>query len=97
MQVNMMVNGEFVIVEVEFWMLLVYFFCDQLWFIGIYWGCDISNCGICVVEVDGVLVKFCMMFVVMVFGYSICMVEGLVGFDGQFDLVQEGFMCCYGL
>lgn len=34
------------------------------------------------VEVDGVLVKFCMMFVVMVFGYSICMVEGLVGFDG---------------
>ena len=54
MQVNMTVNGEQVTAEVEPRMLLVHFLRDQLRLTGTHWGCDTSNCGTCVVDVDGV-------------------------------------------
>lgn len=97
MQVNMTVNGEPVTAEVEPRMLLVHFLRDQLRLTGTHWGCDTSNCGTCVVEVDGVPVKSCTMLAVMASGHSIRTVEGLAGPDGQLDPVQEGFMRCHGL
>lgn len=83
MQVNMTVNGEPVTAEVEPRMLLVHFLRDQLRLTGTHWGCDTSNCGTCVVEVDGVPVKSCTMLAVMASGHSIRTVEGLAGPDGQ--------------
>lgn len=65
MQVNMTVNGEPVTAEVEPRMLLVHFLRDQLRLTGTHWGCDTSNCGTCVVEVDGVPVKSCTMLAVI--------------------------------
>ncbi|KBA09029.1 carbon-monoxide dehydrogenase small subunit [Mycobacterium tuberculosis M1700] len=97
MQVNMTVNGEPVTAEVEPRMLLVHFLRDQLRLTGTHWGCDTSNCGTCVVEVDGVPVKSCTMLAVMASGHSIRTVEGLAGPDGQLDPVQEGFMRCHRL
>ncbi len=97
MQVNMTVNGEPVSAEVEPRMLLVHFLRDQLRLTGTHWGCDTSNCGTCVVDVDGVPVKSCTMPAVMASGRSIRTVEGLAVADGSLDPVQEGFMRCHGL
>ena len=96
MQVNMTVNGEQVTADVEPRMLLVHFLRDQLRLTGTHWGCDTSNCGTCVVDVDGVPVKSCTMLAVMASGHSVRTVEGLA-VNGQLDPVQEGFMRCHGL
>ena len=91
MQVSMTVNGEQVSAEVEPRILLVHFLRDQLQLTGTHWGCDTSNCGTCVVDVDGEPVKSCTMLAAMASGHSIRTV------DGRLDPVQEGFMQCHGL
>jgi aerobic carbon-monoxide dehydrogenase small subunit len=96
MQVTMTVNGEPVTAEVEPRTLLVHFLRDQLRLTGTHWGCDTSNCGTCVVEMDGEPVKSCTVLAVMAGGHSIRTVEGLE-VDGRLDPVQEGFMRCHGL
>jgi carbon-monoxide dehydrogenase small subunit len=58
MQVTMTVNGQEVTREIEPRLLLVHFLRDHLGLTGTHWGCDTSNCGVCVVlglERDGVL------------------------------------------
>ncbi len=99
MQVNMTVNGEQVNADVEPRMLLVHFLRDHLRLNGTHWGCDTSNCGTCVVDVDGVPVKSCTMLAVMASGHAVRTVEGLAGpgVNGPLDPVQEGFMRCHGL
>ncbi len=77
MQVNMTVNGEAVTAEVEPRMLLVHFLRDQLGLTGTHWGCDTSNCGTCVVTVDGEPVKSCTMLAAMAGGHDVRTVEGL--------------------
>ena len=96
MQVTMTVNGEPVTAEVEPRTLLVHFLRDQLRLTGTHWGCDTSNCGTCVVDMDGEPVKSCTVLAVMASGHSIRTVEGLE-VDGRLDPVQEGFMRCHGL
>ena len=96
MQVNMTVNGEPVTAEVEPRTLLVHFLRDELGLTGTHWGCDTSNCGTCVVDVDGEPVKSCTMLAAMASGHAVRTVEGLE-VDGRLDPVQEGFMQCHGL
>jgi carbon-monoxide dehydrogenase small subunit len=96
MQVNMTVNGEPVTAEVEPRTLLVHFLRDELGLTGTHWGCDTSNCGTCVVDVDGEPVKSCTMLAAMASGHAVRSVEGLE-VDGRLDPVQEGFMQCHGL
>jgi aerobic carbon-monoxide dehydrogenase small subunit len=96
MQVNITVNGEAVSAEIEPRMLLVHFLRDHLGLTGTHWGCDTSNCGTCVVAVDGEPVKSCTMLAAMASGHNIRTVEGLE-VDGRLDPVQEGFMQCHGL
>ena len=88
MQVNMTVNGEQVTAEVEPRMLLVHFLRDQLRLTGTHWGCDTSNCGTCVVDVDGIPVKSCTMLAVMASGHNVRTVEGLALKDVQGATVQ---------
>ncbi|BBY63406.1 (2Fe-2S)-binding protein [Mycolicibacterium helvum] len=96
MHVTMSVNGEQVNGEIEPRMLLVHFLRDQLRLTGTHWGCDTSNCGTCVVAVDGEPVKSCTMLAAMASGHDVRTVEGLA--DGAtLDPVQEGFMQCHGL
>src|SRR5918911_5532974 len=96
MQVTTTVNGEEVTREVEPRLLLVHFLRDTLGLKGTHWGCDTSNCGACVVLVDGTPVKSCTMLAAMAGGHEVRTVEDLER-DGQLDPVQQGFMEEHGL
>ena len=96
MQVSMSVNGERVNREVEPRILLVHFLRDELNLTGTHWGCDTSNCGTCVVWMDGVPVKSCTVLAAMASGREIRTVESLEQ-GTQLDPVQEGFMREHGL
>jgi len=95
-QVNMTVNGQEVVEDVEPRTLLVHFLRDNLDLTGTHWGCDTSNCGTCVVQMDGEPVKSCTVLAAMASGHEILTVEGLEQ-DGKLDPVQEGFMEEHGL
>jgi carbon-monoxide dehydrogenase small subunit len=96
MQVTMTVNGAEVTEDVEPRLLLVHFIRDTLGLTGTHWGCDTSNCGTCVVLMDGEPVKSCTVLAAMAAGHEIETVEGLEQ-DGKLDPVQEGFMEMHGL
>ena len=90
MEVTMTVNGEQVTRDVEPRLLLVHFLRDTLDLTGTHWGCDTSNCGACVVQVDGQPVKSCTMLAVMCDGHEVRTVEALE-VDGVLDPIQRGF------
>lgn len=96
MQVTMVVNGEEVTGEVEGRLLLVHFLRDGLRLTGTHWGCDTSNCGTCVVWLDGEPVKSCTVLAAMAGGHEVRTVEDLER-DGELDAVQQGFIACHGL
>jgi carbon-monoxide dehydrogenase small subunit len=96
MQVTMTVNGREVTHEIEPRLLLVHFLRDTLGLTGTHWGCDTSNCGVCVVLMDGEPVKSCTVLAAMAGGHEIRTVEDLER-DGVLDPVQEGFTEEHGL
>jgi len=96
MNISMTINGTAVAKDVEPRVLLVHFLRDHAGLTGTHWGCDTSNCGACVVWLDGQPVKSCTVLAAMADGHEIRTVEGLEGPDGL-DPVQEGFMQCHGL
>ena len=96
MQINLTVNGEPASADAEPRTLLVHFLRDQLRLTGTHWGCDTSNCGACVVLVDGEPVKSCTMLAAMADGHEVRTVEGLER-DGRLDPVQVRFMERHGL
>ena len=69
MQVTMTVNGESVTREIEGRLLLVHFLRDELGLTGTHWGCDTSNCGVCVAWLDGEPVKTCTVLAEMAGGH----------------------------
>lgn len=96
MQVNINVNGEPRTADIEPRHLLVHVLRDNLGLTGTHWGCDTSNCGACVVWMDGMPVKSCTVLGVMADGRSVETVEGLEK-NGVLDPVQQGFIECHGL
>ena len=90
MQVTMTVNEEEVSREIEPRLLLVHFLRDDLGLTGTHWGCDTSNCGACVVLMDGRPVKSCTILAAMCDGHEIRTVESLE-VDGRLDPIQQGF------
>jgi aerobic carbon-monoxide dehydrogenase small subunit len=96
MELNVTVNGEPMKTDIEPRVLLVHTIRDHLGLTGTHWGCDTSNCGACVVHLDGVPVKSCTVLGVMAEGRRVDTVEGLEGPDGL-DPVQTAFMECHGL
>jgi carbon-monoxide dehydrogenase small subunit len=96
MQITTTVNGTEVTDDVEPRVLLVHWLRETLGMTGTHWGCDTSNCGTCVVLMDGVPVKSCTVLAVMTDGHEVRTVEGLA--DGTtLDPVQQGFMEEHGL
>jgi carbon-monoxide dehydrogenase small subunit len=95
-QVTMTVNGAEVTEDVEPRLLLVHFLRDTLGLTGTHWGCDTSNCGTCVVLMDGEPVKSCTVLAAMAGGHEIRTVEDLER-DGVLDPVQQGFTEEHGL
>jgi aerobic carbon-monoxide dehydrogenase small subunit len=96
MEVNVTVNGTAMKADIEARVLLVHLVRDELGQTGTHWGCDTSNCGACVVHLDGVPVKSCTVLGVMADGRRVDTVEGLETAAGL-DPVQQGFMDCHGL
>ena len=96
MQITMTVNGTEVTGEAEPRTLLVHFVRDTLRLTGTHWGCDTSNCGTCVLLMDGEPVKSCTVLAAMADGREIRTVEGLAQ-NGELDVVQQGFMAEHGL
>jgi aerobic carbon-monoxide dehydrogenase small subunit len=94
--VSMTVNGKSVSAETEDRTLLVYFLREQLQLTGTHIGCDTSQCGACVVHVDGKAVKSCTIFARQVEGRAITTIEGLAK-DGKLHPVQEAFRENHGL
>jgi carbon-monoxide dehydrogenase small subunit len=96
MQVTVSVNDREHTRDVEPRTLLVHFLRDELRLTGTHWGCDTSNCGTCVVLMDGHPVKSCTVLAASAAGHEIRTVEGLET-NGELDPVQEGFTAEHGL
>jgi len=94
--VSMNVNGQAVTREVEPRTLLVEFLRQHLGLTGTHVGCDTSQCGACVVHVDGRSIKSCTMLAVQANGTEITTIEGLAK-DGQLHPMQEAFREHHGL
>jgi aerobic carbon-monoxide dehydrogenase small subunit len=90
MHVTITVNDTPVSHDVEPRLLLVHFLRETLGLTGTHWGCDTSNCGACVVQVDGQPVKSCTMLAVMCDGHDVRTVEALAVGDAL-DPIQMGF------
>ena len=90
MDVSISINGEQVSRDIEPRQLLVHFIRETPGLTGTHWGCDTSNCGACVVQMDGEPVKSCTILAVMCEGHEIRTVESLE-VDGRLDPIQLGF------
>ena len=90
MKVSISINGENVSRDIEPRQLLVHFIRETPGLTGTHWGCDTSNCGACVVLMDGKPVKSCTILAVMSEGHEIATVESLE-VDGELDPIQAGF------
>jgi carbon-monoxide dehydrogenase small subunit len=94
--VSMTVNGKAVSGDVEPRTLLVHFIREHLHLTGTHVGCDTSQCGACVIHVDGRAVKSCTMLALQADGATITTVEGLAK-DGKLHPVQAAFKEHHGL
>ena len=96
MQITVTVNGTDHSDDVEPRLLLVHFLRDRLGLTGTHWGCDTSNCGACVVWLDGAPAKACTVLAVMADGHEVRTVEGLETESGL-DPLQQAFSDKHGL
>ena len=94
--VSMTVNGKAVSADVEPRTLLIQYLRENQRLTGTHVGCDTSQCGACVVHVDGVAVKSCTMLAVQAEGANVVTVEGLAS-GGKLHPVQEAFREHHGL
>jgi aerobic carbon-monoxide dehydrogenase small subunit len=84
------VNGKEVRAEIEDRTLLVHFLRDHLNLTGAHVGCDTSQCGACVVHVNGQAVKSCTLFALQAEGDAVTTIEGLSP-NGELHPMQSSF------
>jgi carbon-monoxide dehydrogenase small subunit len=96
MNVSFTLNGEAVSAQVDSRTLLVEMIRENLGRTGTHVGCDTSQCGACVIHVDGRSVKSCTMLAVQAEGADIVSIEG-VARNGQLHPMQEAFREHHGL
>ena len=94
--VSMTVNGRAVSSDVEDRTLLVQVLRENLGLTGTHVGCDTSQCGACVVLVDGVAVKSCTMLAGQADGSEVLTIEGLAK-NGTLHPMQQAFHEEHGL
>jgi aerobic carbon-monoxide dehydrogenase small subunit len=95
-KVSMKVNGKAVSGEVEGRTLLVDFIRSNLGLTGTHVGCDTSQCGACVVHVNGKAVKSCTSLALSCEGASVTTIEGLAS-NGKLHPMQQAFHEEHGL
>ena len=94
--VSMKVNGKDVKGDVDSRTLLVQFLRENLRLTGTHVGCDTSQCGACVVHVNGVAMKSCTLLTLSVDGANILTIEGVATGD-KLHPMQEAFRENHGL
>jgi len=94
--VSFTLNGEAVSAEVDSRTLLVEMIRENLGRTGTHVGCDTSQCGACVIHVDGLSVKSCTMLAVQAEGTDVATIEG-VAKNGALHPMQEAFREHHGL
>ena len=96
-QVTMTVNGKAASGDVEGRTLLSTFLREDLRLTGTHIGWDTSQCGACVVHVDGVAVKSCTMLAAEADGAVVDTIEGQADADGSLNTIQQAFQDHHGL
>ena len=94
--ISLNVNGKPVSGEIEERTLLVQFLREHLKLTGTHVGCDTSQCGACVIHVDGVSVKSCTMLAIQAEGCEVTTIEGLASDQGLHPM-QQAFKDNHGL
>lgn len=94
---SLTINGKTIEVEAQARTLLVDLLRTTLGLTGTHVGCDTSQCGACVVSVNGRSVKSCSVLAVACDGDEITTIEGLAGPDGSLHPMQQAFADCHGL
>jgi len=89
--VSMTVNGKTVSGDVEPRTLLVQFLRENLRLTGTHVGCDTSQCGACVVHLDGIAVKSCTTLALQAEGANVTTIEGLAPNGAPLHPMQEAF------
>lgn len=95
--VTMTVNGKSVSETVEGRTLLSTLLRDDLRLTGTHIGCDTSQCGACVVHVNGKAIKSCTMFAIEAQGAEVSTIEGQANADGSLNVIQQAFQDHHGL
>jgi len=95
--ISMTVNGKSVSGQVEGRTLLSQFLRESLRLTGTHVGCDTSQCGACVVLVNGDSVKSCTMLAASADGASVTTIEGMANPDGSLGVIQQAFQDNHGL
>ncbi|AHD01259.1 (2Fe-2S)-binding protein [Leisingera methylohalidivorans] len=96
-KVSMTVNGKAASGDVEGRTLLSAFLREALGLTGTHVGCDTSQCGACVVHVDGLAVKACTMLALEAEGAEVATIEGQANADGSLNTIQQAFQDHHGL
>jgi carbon-monoxide dehydrogenase small subunit len=97
MQLSVTLNGKPTTAEVEPSTLLSEFLREGKNLTGTHVGCDTSQCGACVVHLDGVSVKSCTILAVTTEGRSVNTIEGLTNGNGKLHAMQQAFHENHGL
>ena len=95
--VSMTVNGKAVSADVETRTLLVQYLRENLRLTGTHVGCDTSQCGACVIHLDGKAVKSCTTLAIQAEGCNVLTIEGLAEPNGPLHPMQEAFREHHGL
>jgi aerobic carbon-monoxide dehydrogenase small subunit len=97
MLVSLTVNGTLVSREADDETLLAVFLREHLGLTGTHVGCDTTQCGCCVVHLNGTSVKSCTVLAAQADGGDVVTIEGLARDDGSLHPVQEAFHRCHAL
>ena len=96
MKVSLKINGKPVTADVEERTLLVTYLREHLDMTGTHVGCDTSQCGACVVHVDGKSLKSCSVLLAQLEGSDVTTIEGLANGEDLHPM-QQAFKNCHGL
>ena len=96
-KIQMTVNGKAVSGDAEGRTLLSQFLREELKLTGTHVGCDTSQCGACVVHVNGNAVKACTMFAQEAEDADVTTIEGMAEADGSLSIIQQAFQDHHGL
>jgi len=97
MNISFTLNGEAVALDAEPFLLLSELLRERLGLTGTHVGCDTSQCGACVVHVDGESVKSCTLLAIAIDGASVTTIEGLAAPGGALHPMQQAFHENHGL